>query len=272
MANVRMLFTQRMMLEVLYNFERLGGQLSVGLLVAGGVFCLVVGLWVWLGGLRWSAIVAGIAAGAAGYACAMAATSQQAVAIGSMTVVAGGFGMFFDKKTLALAGGVLTAIIALILFAGPLPADQTEPIYIEMPTAPPPGQRLNVRDSVEVVGGHALLLSEILVRTVRNASTRDIAISAGSGVVILVMGLLFSRLIAALTCSATGLVLILIAMLLLLMYKGAQPVTFVRERVPLYHIAMLAIVAFGTVAQMLLSPHKRKIKGTGPDETGPGVK
>lgn len=260
------------MLEVLYNFERLGGQLSGRLLVAGGVFCLVVGLWVWLGGLRWSAIVAGIAAGAAGCACAMAATNRQTVAIASMAVVAGGFGMFFDKKTLALAGAMLTAVIATILLAGPLPDDKTKPVYVEMATTPAPGQQLSVRDSIKVVGDHALLLSNIIVQTVRNASARDLSISITAGAAVLITGLLFSRLVAALTCSATGLVLMLTAMTLLLMYKGAQPITFVRERVPLYHIAMLAIVAFGTVAQLLLSPHKREIKGPEPDETGPGVK
>ncbi|MCK5175088.1 MAG: hypothetical protein KAR47_16965 [Planctomycetes bacterium] len=259
------------MLEVLYNFERLGGQLSGRFLVAGGIFCLVVGLGVWLGGLRWSAIVAGIIAAAAGAACAMTATSQQAVAIASMTVVAGGFGMFFDKKTLALAAAVLTVAIVLISLAGPLSDDETEPVYAEIPIAPPPGQRLNVRESVEVVGDHALLLSKIIVRTARNASTATLAISAAASAVVLVTGLLFSRLVAALTCSLAGLVLILTAMTLLLMYKGAQPITFVRERVPLYHIAMLAILAFGTVAQLLLSPHKHNTKRPGPDQTGPGV-
>ncbi len=154
------------MLETALNFEQTASQLEAIALISPGLAYVIIGLFVWLGGLRLGKFLAAIAGAIAGGIC----------------------GYFATDKNIILA--VLLALAA---------------------------------------AGIATTLAKISA-----------------------MRSLFWQLTSALCCSALGVVLIFAGMILLLLYKGAMPVSWINQRVPFCVIASVIMTAFGTIEQLVI--------------------
>lgn len=68
---------------------------------------------------------------------------------------------------------------------------------------------------------------------------------------ILIAGSVFWRLVSALGCAVLGTLLIFAGMIMLLSYKGIQPVSYIGQRQSFYLGVFSAMVIFGMVAQLL---------------------
>jgi len=75
---------------------------------------------------------------------------------------------------------------------------------------------------------------------------------------ILAAGSFFWRLVSALCCAALGTGLIFGGMVLLLLYKGAVPVSSIGNRPFFYAALFVVMTAFGTIEQMLFCRRKNK--------------
>ncbi|MHC4088531.1 MAG: hypothetical protein ACYSU5_25490 [Planctomycetota bacterium] len=62
------------------------------------------------------------------------------------------------------------------------------------------------------------------------------------------------NLTSALCSAVLGALLIFAGMVLLLLYKGAMPVTVIDRKAPFFAAVFGAMVAFGTVEQLVLCP------------------
>lgn len=71
-------------------------------------------------------------------------------------------------------------------------------------------------------------------------------------------GFFFSRLIPALCSTALGTLLIFAGMILLLLYKGSAPITHINDRQSFYATVCIAMIAFGTITQLLPCPPVRQ--------------
>jgi len=80
------------------------------------------------------------------------------------------------------------------------------------------------------------------------------AIIAVLVVIFITGGFYFWRLTSALCCATLGTLLVFAGMILLLLYKGAMPVTGIYRRASLYAAVFIAMAAFGTIEQLLLCP------------------
>ena len=154
------------MLEVLQNFEEVAVRFSPIVLVAPGSVCVGVGLFVWLGGLGFRRVLAGIVGAVAGGVCGFLLTS--------------------GDTTLAGLSAIAGTAIALIL------------------------EKIFVTDS------------------------------------------LFWRFTLALCCAVLGTLLVFAGMVLLLLYKGAMPISYISHKTSFYTAVLLAMIAFGMVEQLLL--------------------
>jgi len=65
----------------------------------------------------------------------------------------------------------------------------------------------------------------------------------------------------ALCCSVLGTVLIFAGMILLLLHKGAVPVSIICSKSSYYATAFIAMTAFGTIEQLLLCKHPKTHSG-----------
>jgi hypothetical protein len=76
--------------------------------------------------------------------------------------------------------------------------------------------------------------------------------------VLLLGGSTFKRLLSALVLSVVGTAMVFAGMIMLLIYKGSQPVTYIIQK-QYFFAAIFAIMAvFGTVEQLLLCKQSKK--------------
>jgi len=160
------------MLEFAWNFERTAAELAPIVLIGPGLAAVLVGLFVWLGGLGFRRVLVAVVGAVAGGVC----------------------GFFITGRNIAFAG--LLAIVGVII---------------------------------------AIILEKILVS-----------------------GSFFWRLAWALCCAVLGTLLIFAGMVLLLLYKGAVPVSYISDRQSFYACVFAAMTAFGTIEQLLFCRHTKR--------------
>jgi len=71
-------------------------------------------------------------------------------------------------------------------------------------------------------------------------------------------GFFFGRLVPALFCAACGTALIFAGMVLLLLFKGAESLEYISTNEPFYDTVFAAMLAFGTVVQLILCPRMKE--------------
>lgn len=160
------------MLEVLQNFEQAAVQFDSIVLVGFGLAAVLLGLFVWLGGLGFRKILVAVTGAVGGGVC----------------------GFFITGRNVMLA--MLLAVAAAVI---------------------------------------ATALEKILVT-----------------------GSLFWHLASALCCAAMGTILIFAGMILLLLYKGAAPISYIIGKQSFYIAVLIAMTAFGTIEQLLLCQRAKK--------------
>jgi hypothetical protein len=250
------------MLEAFQNLERSTLEFAPEVLVVPGVFCVVLGLCLWLGGMRWSrptALVLGILAGCL---WAFFLTGRQTAAFVSMAVVVGAFALFFNRAALVVAGAATVLIITLIVFAAP---------YLSKPgNLPYPQSKIStaseraskdislVTESLEAAKIQFVFLGDLFGRAVSLVPFENILISVVAGMAVATAGYFMPQLIVAVTCSALGTTIIFFGMILLLLFKGVQPITHIHAKANLFGTAILAMVVFGSAVQLLLCSARDK--------------
>ncbi len=250
------------MLEAFQNFEKIAHDFAPQVLVVPGLLCVVLGLCLWLGGLRWSRPTALILGILAGCLWAFFLTSRQTAAFVSMAVVAGAFAAFFNRAALVVAGAVTAVMVVLIIFAAPLLKINKNPSYpaSKISTANERAAKdiTLIQESLEVAKTHLIFLGDKFAGAVNLIPFERLAIPAIIGLVVGVMGYFMPQLISALSCAALGTAIIFCGMILLLLYKGAQPITHIYARAGIYNTALLAMAVFGSAIQMMLCSARDK--------------
>jgi len=215
------------MLEIFQNIEQTAAKLSPIALIAPGLLCVIVGLFVWLGGLGFRkllvAIVGAVGGAICGFLFAGPNTMPVAISAGIGVIIA----IIFEKLFITAMTAGLTAVFGFAVLAWLSKAD--------------------------FANGFKQACLQMPLYTW--------AIIAALAVIILAAGFYFWRLTSALCCAALGTMLVFAGMILLLLYKGAAPISYIRIRPAYFGGLFLAMMAFGTVEQLLLCPrpHKKTI-------------
>ena len=252
------------MLEAFQYFERITVYFAPEVLVVGGLVCMVIGLYLWLGGLRLSRLAAAFLGVLAGCMWAFFLTGRQTAAFVSMAAVVGLFAVFFDKAALVISGAATAVMIVLIIFAGPSLSKSEWQDYPESKISSE-GARASkgttlIEESIETAKTQLVFFAEKIGQAVSRLSAKAFMISAIAGLAVVIVGYFAPQFIMALTCSVFGTGIIFIGMILLLLYKGAQPITHIYVKANVYNIVVLAMAVFGTAVQLLLcSARDRKL-------------
>lgn len=249
------------MTDPFYEVQQQINQLLPIVLVGPALLFTAAGLFIWLGGIRWLKIVAALTAAVAGMLCAWHFTDRQIVPVVLFTIIPVGLSFFLHKPIVVLLAGLLTAA-AVIFFPVGISALQK----IESPKQHQPRQQetavtpLNLLDSISKAEEYAAAAKGWVVEYVRSvpAGKKSLALMAALGMVS--AGLFSWRLVCGAACSLLGTVLISAGMLLLLLYKGADPLGILKENYRIIGWILLAMILGGTLLQYWLSPKKKQKK------------
>jgi len=249
------------MFEALENFETAAMHFAPALLLVLGTACVLCGLCLWLGGLRFSKPTAALIGVAAGVLSILLAGQHHVVAFVGMALVGGGFGLFFEKFTLILAGLAITVIIMLFFLGGDHflnIGNWQEYNKYEFDSGADQKVVLNFKDSAEIIKQESVFLGARIAQAFRGVGKNGAVKSLIAAVTVFIAGFFVPRLIGAATCSTMGTGFIFIGMIIVLLHKGSRPISDIYERAAFYRLVAIAMVFFGTVAGLLLYSAKEK--------------
>lgn len=263
------------MLEILRNFESILGEAAEvrPLLVIGpGAAAVVVGLFVWLGGLGLRKVLVAIAGAIAGGILGFVLIGRGVIPAGASAGAAAVVAVVFERLSVAILAAALAAAIGFAVLVRPIlvgpqaldPANQDET-----------SAQTTTASGVEVLTrlkAYAVDVGSEVRRAAPQMPPYEWAIIAGLAAVFALGGLIFRRVVPALCFSVLGTMLIFAGMSLLLLYKGVEPVSRMSGQPPLYAGVLAAMTAFGTAEQLVLcraaKAQARKKKGPARENQG----
>jgi hypothetical protein len=239
------------MLEVLENLQRVAVWLSPIVLVLPGVALTVLGLFVWLGGLGFRRVLLGLLGALTGAIAALCLAGKNLVATVSAVLALALIAAVFQRFFAAVLLGVLAGVAAFLVLAWPV-LNSRDVTVAGRQDQTDADAKLTVKESLEIVESHWLDLAAKIKHAAAGLPALSWAIVAAVGLGLLVFGLAFRRLGGAMSCAAMGTLMVFAGLVLLLMFKGAAPVTRIESRVVFYGLVAAGMVGFGTLEQFLL--------------------
>jgi hypothetical protein len=170
--------------------------------------------------------------------------------------------MLFKRAAVVLVGVVIVAMAALIITAGPIqettnPAPPTENQLSDIDNT---AERLNIKESLRIINLYFHYYTGQIGNAVRKGarSPEGLTFALIGGLAVAAFGFFLPRFTVSAVFSVLGTGLIFIGMLVVLLYKGAQPISHVYERAALYNTVILVMIVFGTAVELLLCSRKNK--------------
>ena len=233
------------MLEVTQNFEQIAARFSPIVLIGPGLAAVLLGLFVWLGGLGFRRVLAAVVGAVSGGICVSFIAGRNIILAVVSTALATVIAIIFEKIFITILAATLAAVLGFAVLARP---------YIEEPATAIPINQDEISNRAETLGGRQTV--EIIKAYIADFSTKIIVASA---VIFIVGGFFLWRLTSALCCAALGTLLVFAGMILLLLYKGAAPISGIYNRTSFYAAVFIAMTAFGTTMQLSLIQRREKL-------------
>lgn len=254
------------MLEVLQNFEKIVLDLPSFVLISAGLSCLGVGLFVWLGGMRWrifTAIVFGIVAG---LLCVSFVTMNMLVVFIFPALLVTLSILIFKRRGLVLIGGVTTTVVMLLSLATPASANMTYHPATKIPAGI--DRSVNLERVVSQITSQSGIMGGKISTVIGDLSPMAIGVAASSGSLVMGIGFFLHRVVSAATCAALGTALIYVGMILLLVNKGSMPAQDICRKPIFYQTVAICMLFFGTFVGRLVCPLRKKKINTIKEECG----
>jgi hypothetical protein len=235
------------MLEIARQLEQTAVWFNPVILIGPGLVCVLLGLFVWLGGLGFKralvAIVGAVSGGICGFFISGRNIVTATVSAGLAAVVA----IMLERIFIAILAGVLAAILGFAVLAGPYIENAGEATLVKWDET----RNLSTQQTVETVKAYITDFVDETKWILSKMPVYNWAIIAVLAVIFPVAGFFQRRLISAFCCAALGTILIFAGMILLLLYKGAAPISRICQN-QLYYLGVFAVMtAFGTTEQLL---------------------
>jgi hypothetical protein len=253
------------MFEILQNFELISRGLKPVLLLGIGLAGITVGLFLWLGGLKFKKILISIIAASAGYIFGIYIIDANFIVSIIIAAVAVSAALLIERAFISIMTALLITAVSFVVLSRSY-FDDSISMYSVPDTQPAEGTTLNFRESLERLKLYFIDSGE----NIKNIASKlpfyiDVFLAAIASVCI-VAGYLLRNLTCAFCCSALGTLSIFAGMITLLLFKGAEPVEGISNRPSIYISLIAAMTAFGTFEQLVLCrPLKAKGAGANPE-------
>ena len=221
-------------------------------LVGPGLVAVIAGLFIWLGGLGFRKLLVAVAAAICGGICGFFAIGQNIISAAFSAALAAALAMVFERIFIAILTAAVAAVFAFVVLAGPYIENSKGPAPLSRGEISAQGTAVGVRESAEIMKAHIIDVGRRIKHAGLQMPVHNWAIIIVLILIFIVAGFSLWRLASALCCSVLGTVLIFAGMILLLLHKGAVPVSSICGKPSFYAVVFIAMTAFGTSEQLLL--------------------
>jgi hypothetical protein len=248
------------MLEIFQNFEQITGRFSSSVLIIAGILLLLLGLCIWIAGHSLRKILISLAGLAAGVVAGLYGIGRNAFS----ALLAGGLAaliaLIIEKLLVILLAAAMASAIAFTILAEPYFV-QTETTEIENETPAQP-TTVGFNGAIGELKTFGLDAGDKIMQAGTRIPLYIWAIMAAAAAITLVFGIVLWRLVSALFFSVLGTIVIFLGMILLLSYKGTEPISHIRSKPFISAAVFASMIAFGTIVQLLLSKGSKEEKIT----------
>lgn len=248
------------MLEIFQNFEQLTGRFSPSVLIISGILLLLLGLCIWIAGHSLRKILISLTGLAAGVMVGLYVVGRNTFS----ALLAGGLAaliaLIFEKVLVVLVAAAMAAAIAFAVLA--------EPYFVKAETvetqteAPAQTTDMGFNEALQEVKTFGLDAGEKIKQAGTRIPVYIWTIMAAAAAIILVCGIILWRFTSALFFSVAGTMVIFLGTILLLSYKGTEPISHIRSKPFISAAVFLSMLAFGTIVQLLLCKGSKEEKIT----------
>ena len=255
------------MIEIFQNFEQVASRFNPSVLVGSGVAILILGLLIWLGGLGLRKILFSLAGLGGGIVFGLFVVGRNIFSALFSGAFAALIALIFEKVFVVLLAAALAAAVAFTVLAEP---------YFEQAETSTAQSQMSEQTTITSLDKILQELKTFALNAggdIKQAGTKIPvkiwAIIAAPAVIFIICGVVLWRFTSALFFSVLGTMVLFFGMILLLLYKGDEPVGQIRGQPLIYAAVFLVMAAFGTIEQLLLCKGSKKNDET---ETEPGKK
>ena len=246
------------MLEIAQNFEQMAADFSPVALIVPGLVCVLAGLFIWLGGLGYTRLLALVAGAITGGICTFFWAGQNIILTVVLAAAAAVIAVVLKKIFMIIltAGVVLVLCLAFLIYPY-ISRAKTAPLknLYDIENA---AQALNLSQTLETIKTYSAGMRSEIKSACSEMPAYYWAIIALLVLAFVAAGFFIWNLTSAFCCAALGTMLIFAGMILLLLYKGAQPITSISNNSSFYAVVFTVMTAAGTVEQLLLCRHAGK--------------
>jgi len=245
------------MLEIFQNFEQVAARFAPLVLIVPGLVAIIVGLFIWLGGLCFRRLLVALVGAIAGGICGFFLISRNFISTALVAGLAALIAIIFERLIITILLAALATAFGLAILLGP---------YIQAENPLNLGKIVNqdstvtTGQSIEILKAYAIEFIGRIKSTLAGSRMplHRWAIIAALAVIFTIAGFWLWRLASALCYAALGTLLIFAGMILLLLYKGSAPITKIAAGTSFYAAVFIGMTAFGTVEQLLLCRYEER--------------
>jgi hypothetical protein len=240
------------MFEIARGLEQTAIWFKPAVLIVPGLACVLLGLFVWLGGLGFRRALAAVIGAVSGGICGFFIDGRNITAAMIAAGVAMVIAIIFEKIFIAILTGVLAAVLGFAILAGSYvesgdslkhyPEYDTEKMTVVLSTS----------QSIKAAKGYIADFANEIKWILSQMPVHNQAIIAALAVFFIAAGFFRQHLTSAFCCAALGSMLIFAGMILLLLYKGAAPISRICQNRLFYQCIFGIMTAFGMAVQLLL--------------------
>jgi hypothetical protein len=204
------------MFDFLQNFEQSATQYDPIILLVPGIATVLLGLFVWLGGLNFRKVLVAFVGASVGGVVGFFVSGRNLLAAIASAAAGALVAFVIEKIFITLLSAILAAAVTITLLVNP-----------------------NVKKAVN--------FKQLLMQL----QPYNWLLVAAAAIILIIAGFFLWRLTSAWFYAILGTLLIFAGMILLLLYKGAMPISRITDNQPFYAAVFVAMAAFGTIVQLL---------------------
>lgn len=240
------------MLELIQHFEQIATRFRPIVLIVPGVSAILLGLFIWLGGLGIRGVLVAVVGAVTGAVCGFFLGGWNIIFIMVLTGLGAGVAIMFEKIFIIILTAAIAVLAGFFILAGPYIENANSLEQFPEHQTPDVGQYFTIRQVIEIATEYTASLSSAMKQVCSQIPLRSWAVIAALGVTFIAAGLFLWRVTSALCLAAVGTIFIFAGMISLLLYKGSVPLSSIYRSASFYTAVFAAMIAFGTIEQLLL--------------------
>lgn len=239
------------MLEIAQHLEQMAVWFKPIVLIGPGLAAVLLGLFVWLGGLGFRRALVAIVGAVSGGICGFFISGRNMMPVMISAGVAAVIAIMFEKIFITILAGVLAAVLGFAVLARPYVENAAAATPIDRDEIQSRGEAFSIEQTAEIAKAYIADFITEIKQILLQMPVYSLVIIAALAVIFIAAGFFQWRFTSAFCCAVLGVMLIFAGMILLLLYKGAVPISRICRNQSLYLGVFAAMTIFGTTEQLL---------------------